>query len=150
MKWIWKVLSAIGCLVRLALEGAKSNEVTRQFLQSANSRVDNLKYEREKISALDELTRSLCNCSTEEDILDTVGARIKNLLNYQSFIVFLIRQNDGEMEIIPGFVDSPVKEMFADTVVKITDNALGWVISQRKTPFSGRCTKIFSHKCAGK
>ncbi|MGV8123686.1 MAG: GAF domain-containing protein [Candidatus Xenobiia bacterium LiM19] len=130
-----EVLSAIGCLARLALEGAKCNETARQYFQSANSRIDNLCKVIRQITALDELTRALISCPSEDAILDTVGAKIKNLLNYRSFIVFMIRRNDGEMEIVPGFVDSPDRALFEDAIIKVTDNVMGWVIAQRKNLF---------------
>jgi CheY-like chemotaxis protein len=90
-----EVLSAIGCFARPALEGAKCNEMGRQFLQSANSRIDNLCKVIRQITALDELTRALISCPSEDAILETVGTRIKDLLNYRSFFVFMLRRNDS-------------------------------------------------------
>ncbi len=130
------ILSILANSAAIAIESAQLYEDKEHSLVITKSINNKLEKTVSQLSALNEFGRSLVSSLNMEETLDFIANKMKNIVDYQSFIIFTIKRDmqdpKAEPEIIPKRCVGPYADLFKDVVYKMSDGVLGWVISQKK------------------
>jgi len=126
------ILAILGNSAAIAIESAQLFEEKEQTLMVTKSFNERLDKTVRQLSALNELTKSLCSSLKMDDTLNIIGEKMKMIIDYQSFIIFLINKESSDMEIVPKRCISPYANLFKDLTFKKSEGVLGWVVDQKK------------------
>ncbi len=130
------ILSILANSAAIAIESAQLYEDKEHSLVISKSINSKLEKTVRQLSALNEFGKSLVSSLNMDETLDFISSKMKNIIDYQSFIIFTIRKDSSDPkadpEIIPKRCIGPYSELFKDVIYKISDGVLGWVISQKK------------------
>lgn len=86
----------------------------------------------QELSALSEICEALARSSTTVDAVAVIAEKMKTVCDFQSLILFVIRRDTGDMELVPRFVVSPYAEQFESESANFREGATGWVITHLK------------------
>jgi diguanylate cyclase (GGDEF)-like protein len=126
------ILSILGNSAAISIESAQLYEEKEQSLIVTKNFNEKLEKSVRQLSALNELGKSLGSSLKMDDTLNLIGEKMKMIIDYQSFIIFLINRDSTELEIKPQRVISPYANLFKDITFKKSEGVLGWVIDQKK------------------
>lgn len=129
------ILSILGNSAAIAIESALLYEDKEQSLTMMKSFNEKLSKSVRQLSALNDLSKSLGSSLKLDDMLNTIAEHMKQIIDYQSFIIFFVKKDSNEMELVPKRVISPYVELFKNITIKMSEGVLGWVISQKKPLF---------------
>jgi diguanylate cyclase (GGDEF)-like protein len=85
------------------------------------------------LSALNSMSQSLAECPKSDMVLDIVAEQMKMICDFQSLIIFSVTNEYGNLGLKPVKITGPHMEIHKNADFKLSDDALGWVITQ-KTP----------------
>lgn len=130
------ILSILGNSAAIAIESALLYEDKEQSLTMMKSFNEKLSKSVRQLSALNDLSKSLGSSLKLDDMLNTIAEHMKQIIDYQSFLIFFVSKESSEMELVPKRVISPYAELFKNITIKMSEGSvLGWVISQKKPLF---------------
>ena len=130
------ILSILANSAAIAIESAQLYEDKEHSLVISKSINNKLEKTVRQLSALNEFGKSLVSSLSMDDTLDFITLKMDNIIDYQSFIIFIIKKDskdpNSEPEVIVKRCKSPYAEALKDIDYTGLEGVLGWVINQKK------------------
>lgn len=83
----------------------------------------------QELSALSEICEALARSSTTVDAVAVITEKMKTVCDFQSLILFVMKRDVCDMELVPRLVVSPYGEQFKNESADFREGATGWVIA---------------------
>ena len=128
------ILSILANSAAIAIESAQLYEEKEHSLVISKSINNKLEKTVKQLSALNEFGKSLVSSLNMDETLDFITLKMKNIIDYQSFIIFTMHTKDSNAatEIFAKRCVGPYVNLFKNVAFDASDGVLGWVISQKK------------------
>lgn len=116
----------------IAIKSALLFEDQEEALDLKQKTNEQLNSKIKEISLISDFGRALVNTLHLKETLNIIADSTKNMLNYQSCVVFLV-EGEGEIKkFIPRQITSPYKHNFEEMRIDYKEGLLGWVYANKK------------------
>ena len=130
------ILSALSVLASIAIDSAQLYQEKESSLAETKKLNDELTKNLKRTSMLNELGKYLGTSLKVDDNLDFICSKIKTVIDFQTFVIFVVSTPDKDSDdpplVIPKRVVGPYAKTISELSFKHDKGILGWVIANKK------------------
>lgn len=125
------VLETLANPAAIAIRSAQYHESQEEIVIQERQLKEQVQERVNQLNVLYHLATDLNRCIKLDEILDIITDKLSLLIQFQSCIIFVLRQQDGQL--VASKVSSPYEGLFTNFVTSPEDEGvIGWVATQKR------------------